>query len=1070
MLRFCLLLGAIATAVAPAAADSITTGIYHEAGRILIATPNYRLAFSADGIIHASNLLTGELYTFAEPEIKAAGFTGVESLSAQRWSPTAATFTVESPDPLTARITQKAGAASLVTTVTVDKENWDTTIRQEFSDGEPGLIGCKWALDRLNLGACSIIVPAMTGVEADLSTTATRHDLKYPGDWEAQLAIVQGKHGGLAVWAEDSTFRFKRLHYNRSGERAALAFLTEEDAPFGELTTAKSVTWRINTYKGNWREPAGRYRTWMNGAFGLVPLETVPGWLPNVRSVITIHGRAFNTGLLDDLAERIDPNKTVLYVANWRADDYDVNYPDYTPMTGFGDFVKAAQALGFRVMLHVDIYGASPANPDFDKLGPYQIHMGRTGDPAGWMWHGDESVPYRFAFINPAAEAFRDLFVERMAGVYKELRPDALHLDVSHEIINDAAGKVDGKRLPQGAVELHRKLEQKLPGVVLGGEGMHELLIASRERMGQCMKRDSGLRPHPISSFLFSPYAYYYGHLSYLNPDRDSASYGAYKKEYVWRGVLPTLALDASVNEITHAMEGTRRVLREARAWQSLDLRPDFDSAWRGGHVFRYKGSEGASVDVEMTSAGMKMAGRQAGLVWEMISGGWSMRTSGSVPGWPAYDGRSIFGFPTWAAQFVSETPPDLTQPHISDMSKGLVITRGQVSPQGYEFHIDTEASDVDLVATAASAAAGVIINDVELPLQKGAVFEPRSVTVGGMTEPGLFAVMPWHPKEEGQQDYPWGQVYMDLFVDVPHRGPRLLFDYGIGDAADPRTDGAMFTVTVDNTETVFQEMATKGSWRSANVDLSKWSGKLVRLRLLVDPGPARSVSYDLACWGKPRIVTSKGLFGAFEVLIHSPKAVQRWYAYPEGAAEPVRESPGRGGEGVLYRFTVVPPLTLGMVAAEPADVSYPVDLSTTKAQVGTVSNQVWSDVRMYDAGSTREETIGGVKKRVIAAHPPGHGRTVLQWNLRLPRGQGATLSTSAGIGEKSMTGGAIFVIRADGKPLYSWFSSTPSWSPIAVDLSDFAGRDVWLSLETDSAGDPFYDWALWGDPVISSP
>ena len=47
----------------------------------------------------------------------------------------------------------------------------------------------------------------------------------------------------------------------------ALGFQTHNQAPFDALTSAKSVTWRLNTYTGDWRVPAEQYRNWLEQTF-----------------------------------------------------------------------------------------------------------------------------------------------------------------------------------------------------------------------------------------------------------------------------------------------------------------------------------------------------------------------------------------------------------------------------------------------------------------------------------------------------------------------------------------------------------------------------------------------------------------------------------------------------------------------------------------------------------------------------------------------------------------------------------------------------------------------------------
>ena len=114
---------------------------------------------------------------------------------------------------------------------------------------------------------------------------------------------------------------------------------------------------------------------------------------------------------------------------------------------------------------------------------------------------------------------------------------DAFFLDVSHFVFNDANGLIDGLNSGQGNVLLHKELAAAMPGVVFGGESLHEVTFL-RESFAQRWKNpplwDSTRRstPHPISSFLFSPYTVPYGYLSLPNPDRSTQLYQEYLNTY----------------------------------------------------------------------------------------------------------------------------------------------------------------------------------------------------------------------------------------------------------------------------------------------------------------------------------------------------------------------------------------------------------------------------------------------------------------------------------------------------------------------------------------------------------
>ena len=76
---------------------------------------------------------------------------------------------------------------------------------------------------------------------------------------------------------------------------------------------------------------------------------------------------------LEHLAAQMDPTKTLLYLTQWRKDDYDTNYPDYTASENFDDFLDAARQHGFRVMLHTNFPGVAPYHPRYAQLQKYQL-------------------------------------------------------------------------------------------------------------------------------------------------------------------------------------------------------------------------------------------------------------------------------------------------------------------------------------------------------------------------------------------------------------------------------------------------------------------------------------------------------------------------------------------------------------------------------------------------------------------------------------------------------------------------------------------------------------------------
>ena len=121
-----------------------------------------------------------------------------------------------------------------------------------------------------------------------------------------------------------------------------------------------------------------------------------------------------------------------------------------------------------------------------------------------------------------------------------------------------------------------------MPQVVFGGEGLHEVTFF-RESFAQRLVYSLDIKPHPISTFLFSPYTLLYGHLGLPNPDIGPELYQEYLHLYENWGVLPTLRL-WSAEQLAEGHLGTQHLLSLARTWQEFGFKPDFETRLGNGN------------------------------------------------------------------------------------------------------------------------------------------------------------------------------------------------------------------------------------------------------------------------------------------------------------------------------------------------------------------------------------------------------------------------------------------------------------------------------------------------------
>ena len=323
----------------------------------------------------------------------------------------------------------------------------------------------------------------------------------YPSpSWEAQLAIVESERGGFYIRSMDTTFKFKELVYASSADKFVLNIRTQNQAPWDTLTTAKSVTWRLNTYTGDWCVPAQIYRDWMEDVFDPWRSSDVPAWVKDI-GLVFFHSR-LNPKLLPSLAELVDPTKTLIYLEDWRKDRHLINYPDYTPHEKFDEFLNVARQYGFRVMLYVNLFDMSPHHPLYPEFQRYQYRRPETGELSGWLWDEIDN-PERNAHISLASSQWRNLLTEQFKALYEKYNIDAFQLDVSHYVLNDANGLIEGLTSAEANVLMHKELAQAMPGIVLSGEFLHEVTFF---RESFALRGETVGPSHPISTFLFSPY------------------------------------------------------------------------------------------------------------------------------------------------------------------------------------------------------------------------------------------------------------------------------------------------------------------------------------------------------------------------------------------------------------------------------------------------------------------------------------------------------------------------------------------------------------------------------------
>ena len=1016
---------------------------------VFVNTDAYEVQFVEGVITRLYNRLTAETYTLPlGVDGVSTGIGGRSGLlrrnSESIWTRQAVLTEARKLAPLKAEIVFKQGQNEIRLFIAVDKNTGDLLLEQEGVSDTEGVYGIQWGCGNLDVKNLELILPVLGGQIIDVTTPITSKGINYPGGWEAQLAIIQGEQGGFSVRSTDETFQFKTLRYEKDAESLALGFETHNQAPFDSLISAKSVMWRLNTYMGDWRVPVRQYRDWMEQTFDPWRLSDMLAWVQEIGLVVIVN---LNIEVLNRLAEQIDSTKTLLYVVGWRKDGYDQNYPNYTAKPEFGSYVEAAHQHGFRVMPHTDLVGVSPYHPLYAQFQKYQFREPWNGNLIGWRWEETEN-PRRFAYINLASSAFRAHFVQQLKDVWKRYRVDAFHLDVSHVVVNDANGLIEGLNAGQGNVLMHKELAEAMPGVVFSGEHLHEVTFF-RESFAQRWKLPRDTKPHPISAFLFSSYTLPYGYLGLPNTDSDPLLYQEYLDSYESWGVLPTLRL-GSPEELTLDRVETQKFLVIAKAWQQLGLKPDFDAEWGTDTLFQYMSRDGEVVTHQRTEGGSTLILPQEGTGYERVFGVTQVTTDMSLPRWYAFNETKILGLNPERSYLLTNTPRDFSQVRINSLSEDISVTESRVTKNAALFRLERTAisQEIDLLSQFYLVRTGIVVNGEELPLQKGSTFRQIETSISGVHKTAIHA----HPPYQGISGDAFGEWTLSL-PDSPQI--RLEFDIGMWNGSE-KSDGVTFIVSIRGNE-IFREHYNQQKWRHISLDLAPYRGQSIPLRFTTNPGPSGNTGWDWANWGEPKIVF-KPLDSLTKVGFFLP-------------SEPIRSYPDTvkyQGQG-QYSLEVELPAQILFLFPPAQQAVLPYNLRDAQFVAGLQFDNIFRLGSVWGSGKRTNGIIGGIRKESIFAHPPPRGQTVLQFLLSLPQVQEITFSFSMGLQDRSCSDGLSFKVLLNGQDQFEHFTKTPGWVDADISLSEFAGETVLLELVTDSGENASCDWAHWADLLIAA-
>jgi hypothetical protein len=952
--------------------------------------------------------------------------------------------------------------------VTVDPNTQEVVIDLTGTAQHGGVEQLIWGITGFDLTAGHFVAPAWGGMEINSASFMAQGTYDFFGDaWDAPFALFQGNLGGMAIYSTDTLSLCKDLAILENQQQTANAqFYVEAPGPWSTATEAGPIEWRMAAYQGDWQAGARIYRDWHTGVAPPVPVTGARAWAASIETVVEEDGaHPYQTSDLDSLAQAVVPSKTLLYLVNWRTQEYDVGYPDYSWDPSTPAFVAYAHKLGFRVMLHTDSLGVAPTSSDYASVAQYQIKDPLSLQLQGWNWNLPASTPQRYALIDPASSAYRSLFIARVSPAIQTLQPDAIHLDFT-TIYNDGNGLIDGMNYKQGLAQLQADLLAAFPNLVLGAEESNDVIAAQESFMQPLYWSSMGFSaastpPVAVAAYAL-PNVHRYWHLGVTNPYE--AGFIQNLEQYEAQAVLPTFHSGVP----SYTQTDMARYLGVVDAFQKYNLQPAWDAGWNGA-ILDYQGSGGATASLTDTGTLLQFGTEQSGsstTLYQRVHGLNQFNSALSVDNWPAYNGTVTLGLDPANQYFVDPASHNPLLPHIDALPSGATLGLGDgtlVTSQFAYFQLFPPApSSFDFFSNLWLANTGVTYNGTDFPLESGATANLTQMTVGGVTNQAIFTQPPFTAQRGGD-------IFIEYSMTIPPSGAAdLQFAAGILDQAIGQRQGPMtFSVAINGT-VQWSETISTGAWQTGSLDLAIYHGQTIKIRFITDPGPSGNPNFGWGGWSELQLVeatddTMTGISLAVPAnLTAAGIALSGGSATVNNGAVSVSGLPSGGS---ILVFTGTPTA----VAAGQSLLNIPFTLSQGPAgQLAGPATGAYAGT-----GNIGATTSGGVTKpNTLYAFGPQNGQTIFSWLLQMPATPALALSFSAGYwdGHVPASQGYLMSVRVNGTILWQHnVNSGGGWDYGAVGLSQWSGQTVLMELITDTQGPNYNDFTSWAELALSA-
>lgn len=533
----------------------------------------------------------------------------------------------------------------------IDPDTGDLVIRQKATSPSGHLSGISFGIYNLD-AKIPLAVPNFPGNGQLWNADHGKNNLiniAYPRFWSAGLIIGMPPEGGsFAVWSDEARFLPKYFRHFTDGRRRNIGFEASLNYPYKNNRAVEVSTWRFNTFEGNWTEPAGRYREHLQQTHSIKPLkERTPGWGNDLALIWSTS--VGSPEQLKAMSEKINPAKVLIW--DWQGSTkkpgINADVPDYIPQDGFAERNKRARDMGFHIaayysMALIDVQ----AHPDMIK----QFDLGLYYDALWGAERTDVKDGGRLIYVHPGSPRWRQFYADRMKQVFERDHVDMLYQDVAGTAVG-SSGISHGLNFSEAIVAADADIHEAVLQALIGGEYWNEATIV-HESIGLQRSQDWGGKrsakavsrmdlPHPICSFLFSPFSYYY---AYKVPQRSGITWHRDQNMNEVIGSLPEWLTD-----VDDQTPEARITLLRAKLWEE-GFKPWFPETWEDGVASYMRNDSGDIIryrrDGNQSFCTRQDAGSPEKLFYGRVSGVEKVDYPEPIyiQNWMAYDAKGPIG------------------------------------------------------------------------------------------------------------------------------------------------------------------------------------------------------------------------------------------------------------------------------------------------------------------------------------------------------------------------------------------------------------------------------------------